>query len=184
MAVFPYRLELDQSGALLRALEPACLPSRTTSGVSRSRSRASARESSCRPETSRRLPSKLRTVLEDPEPFRAGARRAREELTWAASARHLDLYCELSWIFRRRRYGELVERDLDLFASEDGELLDDVDRALERYNAAEADEAEDLYGDYHSRSRRPPTARRASSAHLRARSRIPTATSPSSTQAS
>ena len=32
----------------------------------------------------------------DPEPFREGAQRAREELTWAASARaHLDLYREL-----------------------------------------------------------------------------------------
>ena len=52
-------------------------------------------------------------------------------------------------IFKRRRYRDVIDRQLDLFASEDGELLDDVDRALERYNAADRDEAEELYGDYH-----------------------------------
>ncbi len=51
-------------------------------------------------------------------------------------------------ILRRRRYGDVIERQLELFASEDADLLDDVDRALERYNAAEADDAEELYGDY------------------------------------
>lgn len=51
-------------------------------------------------------------------------------------------------IFRRRRYGEVVERQLELFVSEDGDLLEDVDRALERYNLADADDAEELYGDY------------------------------------
>jgi hypothetical protein len=51
-------------------------------------------------------------------------------------------------IFRRRRYGEVVERQLALFVSEDGDLLEDVGRALERYNHADADDAEDLYGDY------------------------------------
>jgi hypothetical protein len=36
-------------------------------------------------------------VLADPEPARAGARRAREELTWDASARaHLALYGEIA----------------------------------------------------------------------------------------
>jgi hypothetical protein len=42
----------------------------------------------------------------------------------------------------------VIERQLDLFAGDDGDLLDDVERALERYNAAERDEAEELYGDY------------------------------------
>jgi hypothetical protein len=51
-------------------------------------------------------------------------------------------------IFKRRRYRDVIDRQLDLFASEDGDLLDDVDRALERYNAADRDEAEELYGDY------------------------------------
>jgi hypothetical protein len=51
-------------------------------------------------------------------------------------------------IFKRRRYRDVIERQLDLFASEDGDLLDDVDTALRRYNAADRDEAEELYGDY------------------------------------
>ena len=51
-------------------------------------------------------------------------------------------------IFRRRRYGDVVDRQLELFVSEDADLLDDVDRGLERYNAADTDEAEELYGDY------------------------------------
>ena len=51
-------------------------------------------------------------------------------------------------IFKRRRYRDVIDRQLDLFASEDGDLLDDVDRALERYNAADREEAEELYGDY------------------------------------
>jgi len=51
-------------------------------------------------------------------------------------------------IFKRRRYKDVIERQLDLFASEDGDLLDDVDTALGRYNAADRDDAEELYGDY------------------------------------
>ena len=51
-------------------------------------------------------------------------------------------------IFKRRRYKDVIDRQLDLFLSEDGDLLDDVDRGLERYNAADRDEAEELYGDY------------------------------------
>lgn len=43
----------------------------------------------------------------------------------------------------------MIERQLGFFATDDGDLLDDVDAALERYNAAERDEAEELYGDYH-----------------------------------
>jgi glycosyltransferase involved in cell wall biosynthesis len=39
------------------------------------------------------LATAIREVLADPEPFRAGALRARAELTWDASARaHLALY--------------------------------------------------------------------------------------------
>lgn len=50
--------------------------------------------------------------------------------------------------FRRRRFADLVERQLDLFETESAALLDDVDEALEAYNTAERDDAEELYGDY------------------------------------
>ena len=51
-------------------------------------------------------------------------------------------------IFRRSRFHDVVERQLELFAAEDADLLADVDDALERYDAADRDEAEELYGDY------------------------------------
>jgi hypothetical protein len=50
--------------------------------------------------------------------------------------------------FRRPRFADLVERQLDLFQTESAGLLDDVDDALEAYNAADRDDAEELYGDY------------------------------------
>jgi len=50
-------------------------------------------------------------------------------------------------IFRRERFGELVERQLDLFASET-DLLDEATDADAAWTNAAADEAEELYGDY------------------------------------
>jgi ElaB/YqjD/DUF883 family membrane-anchored ribosome-binding protein len=51
-------------------------------------------------------------------------------------------------ILRRRRFHDVIARQLELFEREDGELLDDVEQALRRYNASDRDEAEELYGDY------------------------------------
>jgi hypothetical protein len=51
-------------------------------------------------------------------------------------------------VFRRRRFRDVIERQLALFEQEDGDLLDDIDRALETYDRADRDEAEELYGDY------------------------------------
>ena len=51
-------------------------------------------------------------------------------------------------MFRRKRFREVIERQLAFFQEEDADLLDDVDRALDKYNAADRDEAEELYGDY------------------------------------
>ena len=51
-------------------------------------------------------------------------------------------------MFRRRRFRDVIARQLAFFAEEDGDLLDDVDLALDRYNRADRDEAEELYGDY------------------------------------
>ncbi len=42
----------------------------------------------------------------------------------------------------------MITRQLELFADEDGDLLDDVASALDRYHASDRDEAEELYGDY------------------------------------
>ena len=42
----------------------------------------------------------------------------------------------------------MIDRQLSFFESDDGDLLDDVDRAFEKYDRADRDEAEELYGDY------------------------------------
>ena len=97
VAVFPYRPELDQSGALLRALGagvPAVVYDVGGLGEPVRALRRGARRGAGR--RRRRSPRRSATVLADPEPFREGARRARAELTWdAAAAAHLALYEEL-----------------------------------------------------------------------------------------
>ena len=52
---------------------------------------------------------------------------------------------------RLRRPGpfdDLVERQLDLFAQDDEELLQEADEAEAAWNAAGRDNAEEAYGDY------------------------------------
>ena len=51
-------------------------------------------------------------------------------------------------MFRRRRFRDVIDRQLGFFEEDDGDLLDDVDRTLARYDAAGRAEAEELYGDY------------------------------------
>jgi glycosyltransferase involved in cell wall biosynthesis len=100
LAVFPYRPELDQSGALMRALG---------AGVP-----AVVYDVGGLPEPVRQfdagkvvpagdvdaLAEAARELLDDPaalERARVGALRAREELTWdAAAAAHLELYREVA----------------------------------------------------------------------------------------
>jgi hypothetical protein len=50
-------------------------------------------------------------------------------------------------IFRRGRFGDLVERQLDLFASET-DLLEEAKEADAAWTNAGPDESEELYGDY------------------------------------
>jgi len=51
-------------------------------------------------------------------------------------------------IFRRGRFGELVDHQLDLFASESAELLEEGRTADEAWTYTSADETEELYGDF------------------------------------
>jgi glycosyltransferase involved in cell wall biosynthesis len=99
VALFPYRPELDQSAALLRALG-AGVPAVAydVGGIA---------EPVRRFEAGRVVPAgdvealaeAARELLEDPEALaqaRAGAERARQELTWERAAeQHLDVYREL-----------------------------------------------------------------------------------------
>jgi len=48
----------------------------------------------------------------------------------------------------RRRFADLITRQLDVFATDEGVLLAEVREAEQAYNRAERDEAEEKYGDY------------------------------------
>jgi glycosyltransferase involved in cell wall biosynthesis len=100
VAVFPYRPELDQSGALLRALG-AGVPAVAydVGGIAEPIRRFGAGRV-VEPGDLDALTTAIRELLDDHESLeraRAGARRARDELTWdAAAAAHLELYRELT----------------------------------------------------------------------------------------
>ena len=47
----------------------------------------------------------------------------------------------------KRRFGELIDRQLDLFEQDNAELLDRVDDAEAEYRAAAREEAEERFGD-------------------------------------
>jgi hypothetical protein len=47
-----------------------------------------------------------------------------------------------------RRFAELVERQLDLFAADHRGLVEDAKAALRAYDAAPREEAEERYGNY------------------------------------
>jgi hypothetical protein len=54
-------------------------------------------------------------------------------------------------MFRRRRFADTIERQLDLFATESADLLADVEEAERAYDESDRDEAEEAYGDYQDR---------------------------------
>jgi glycosyltransferase involved in cell wall biosynthesis len=100
VAVFPYRAELDQSGALLQALGagvPAVVYDVAGLGEP---IRAYGAGRVVPADDVDALTEAVRELLGDSEALaaaRAGAERARRELTWDASAaRHLELYRELA----------------------------------------------------------------------------------------
>jgi hypothetical protein len=52
-------------------------------------------------------------------------------------------------MFRRNRFGDVVVRQLDVFAEDESSgLFAEVRDAKARYDRAERDEAEEAYGDY------------------------------------
>jgi glycosyltransferase involved in cell wall biosynthesis len=99
VALFPYRPELDQSGALLQALG-AGVPAVAydVGGIAEPVRRFQAGRVVPAGDVEA-LTAAARELLESPSALaaaRAGARRARESLTWdAAAAAHLDLYRQL-----------------------------------------------------------------------------------------
>jgi hypothetical protein len=51
-------------------------------------------------------------------------------------------------IFKRQRFGGVIERQLGLFERDYADVIREAQERLAQYNAAERDEAEELYGDY------------------------------------
>jgi len=51
-------------------------------------------------------------------------------------------------MFRRDRFGDLIRRQLDLFAEDEAELIREADEAERAYDAAEREDAEEAYSDY------------------------------------
>jgi hypothetical protein len=49
---------------------------------------------------------------------------------------------------RRQRFADVISRQLDLFEREEADLVRQCAEAERRYDRAERDEAEELYGDY------------------------------------
>jgi glycosyltransferase involved in cell wall biosynthesis len=100
VAIFPYRAELDQSGALLQALG-AGVPAVAydVGGLAEPIARYGAGRVVAAGNVEA-LTDAARELLTDPDALaraRAGAERARAELTWdAAAAEHLLLYGELA----------------------------------------------------------------------------------------
>jgi glycosyltransferase involved in cell wall biosynthesis len=100
IAVFPYRPELDQSGALLRALGAGVPAVAYDVGGVAEPVRAFGAGAVVPAGDVEALADAVRTLLSDGDALeraRSGARRARESLTWDASARaHVDLYEEIA----------------------------------------------------------------------------------------
>ena len=51
-------------------------------------------------------------------------------------------------IFRRKPFAELIERQLDLVATDDADLLLDVAARRREHAAADREDAEEAFGDY------------------------------------
>jgi glycosyltransferase involved in cell wall biosynthesis len=100
VAVFPYRAELDQSGALLQALGAGVPAVVYDVGGLGETVAAYGAGRVVRPDDVAALGNAVRELLDDESALadaRAGALRAREELSWDAAARaHLALYSELA----------------------------------------------------------------------------------------
>jgi glycosyltransferase involved in cell wall biosynthesis len=100
VALFPYRPELDQSGALLQALGAGVPAVAYDVGGIADPIRQFGAGRIVEAGDVDALADAARELLDDPaalEQARAGARRARETLTWdAAAAAHLALYEELT----------------------------------------------------------------------------------------
>ena len=123
VAVFPYRPELDQSGALLRALGAGVPAVAYDVGGVAEPVRASAPGASCRPATSTALAAAVARAALRPGGARGGARRrtarARGADVGRRRARASRAVRGDHVIFRRGRFADVIARQLDVFAEDE-----------------------------------------------------------------
>ena len=151
VALFPYRPELDQSGALLQALG-AGVPAVAydVGGIAEPIRRFGAGRVVPAGDVDA-LAAAARELLDDPaalEEARAGARRARETLTWDAAAAATSTSTVSSYEASTpplRGPDRPAARSVRAGAARADRR---VRRRRARYNRAERDEAEERYGDY------------------------------------
>jgi isocitrate dehydrogenase kinase/phosphatase len=51
-------------------------------------------------------------------------------------------------MFRRKRFAEVIDTQLDLFTRDNRDVIDEVAQRLKAYDRAGREQAEELYGDY------------------------------------
>jgi hypothetical protein len=51
-------------------------------------------------------------------------------------------------VFRRRRFADVIKRQLDVFATDDADYLRRVREAEDAYDRADRDDSEEVYGDF------------------------------------
>jgi hypothetical protein len=51
-------------------------------------------------------------------------------------------------MFRRRRFADVIARQLDLFVHDNPDVIEEARARLDAYNRAGREDAEELYGDY------------------------------------
>ena len=51
-------------------------------------------------------------------------------------------------IFRRRRFTDLIMRQLEVFTEDRTDVFEEIRKRKELYDRADRDEAEEMYGDY------------------------------------
>ena len=51
-------------------------------------------------------------------------------------------------IFRKRRFADLIARQLDVFTEDSGDVFEEIRYRKGLYDRADRDDAEELYGDY------------------------------------
>ncbi len=152
VAVFPYRPELDQSGALLRALGAGCARHRLRRRRHR-RARAALRGRPRRGGGRRR--GARGSCARAADGRRCACRGARRS---DARTRRAHLGCcrpctshavRGDRLMFRRRFSEVVTRQLDVFATDEaGGLLAEVREMKDKYDHADREEAEEAYGDF------------------------------------